>query len=102
VRKLLRRCVSTVLRLRNSSWAISGWCGGRRRGAPHPARAGARTDRTPRQRRRDRPRAHLDGRAVPLEALGRTPQTDPQVVVEVLYTIWVSTLYGTTDASVAS
>jgi hypothetical protein len=29
------------------------------------------------------------------EALGRTPQADPQVVVEVLYQIWVSTLYGT-------
>ena len=29
------------------------------------------------------------------EALGRTPQTDPQLVVDVLYKIWVSTLYGT-------
>ena len=29
------------------------------------------------------------------EALGRTPQTDPKLVVEVLYTIWMSTLYGT-------
>ena len=28
------------------------------------------------------------------EALGRTPQVDPQVVVDVLYRIWVSTLYG--------
>jgi TetR/AcrR family transcriptional regulator, ethionamide resistance regulator len=27
------------------------------------------------------------------EALGRTPQADPQTVVEVLYRIWVSTLY---------
>jgi AcrR family transcriptional regulator len=30
------------------------------------------------------------------EALGRTPQADPQLVVEVLYKIWMSTLYGTT------
>lgn len=29
------------------------------------------------------------------EALGRTPQADPQVVVEVLHRIWTSTLYGT-------
>ena len=29
------------------------------------------------------------------EALGREPQTDPDLVVEVLYTIWMSTLYGT-------
>lgn len=28
------------------------------------------------------------------EALGRTPQADPKVVVDVLYNIWVSTLYG--------
>src|SRR3954451_23648262 len=32
------------------------------------------------------------------EALGRTSQTDPQLVVEVLYKIWVSTLYGTATA----
>lgn len=30
------------------------------------------------------------------EALGREPQTDPQLVVEVLHNIWTSTLYGTT------
>ena len=29
------------------------------------------------------------------EALGRTPQTDPQLGVEILYTSWMSTLYGT-------
>lgn len=29
------------------------------------------------------------------EALGRTPQADPAVVVEVLHRIWISTLYGT-------
>lgn len=29
------------------------------------------------------------------EALGRTPQADPNVVVEVLHRIWTSTLYGT-------
>src|SRR4051794_3259606 len=28
------------------------------------------------------------------EALGREPQTDPRVVLDVLYAIWVSTLYG--------
>jgi AcrR family transcriptional regulator len=33
------------------------------------------------------------------EALGRTRQADPQVVVEVLYNIYVSTLYGTTPPS---
>jgi AcrR family transcriptional regulator len=33
------------------------------------------------------------------QALGRTSQTDPQVVVEVLYNIYVSTLYGTTPPS---
>lgn len=32
------------------------------------------------------------------ETLGRTPQTDPRVVVDVLYTIWISTLYGTVAA----
>ena len=31
------------------------------------------------------------------EALGRTPQADPQVVVDVLYNIWMSTLYGTIE-----
>lgn len=30
------------------------------------------------------------------EALGRTPQADPQLVVEVLHQIWMSTLYGAT------
>ena len=29
------------------------------------------------------------------EALGRTPQAEPQLVVAVLYKIWTSTLYGT-------
>jgi TetR/AcrR family transcriptional regulator, ethionamide resistance regulator len=33
------------------------------------------------------------------EALGRTPQADPQLVVEVLYRIWVSTLYGSDPPS---
>lgn len=28
------------------------------------------------------------------EALGRTPQVDPDVVTQVLYNIWISTLYG--------
>jgi hypothetical protein len=28
------------------------------------------------------------------EALGRTPQTDPRLVVEVLYRIWTAALYG--------
>ena len=28
------------------------------------------------------------------EALGRTPQTDPRVVADVLYNIWMSALYG--------
>ena len=28
------------------------------------------------------------------EALGRTPQADPTLVVDVLHDIWVSTLYG--------
>jgi TetR/AcrR family transcriptional regulator, ethionamide resistance regulator len=28
------------------------------------------------------------------EALGRAPQADPQLVVDVLYNIWISTLYG--------
>ena len=32
------------------------------------------------------------------EALGRTPRTDPQLVVDVLYRIWMSTLYGTTQS----
>jgi AcrR family transcriptional regulator len=32
------------------------------------------------------------------DALGRTPQTDPELVIEVLYKIWVSTLYGPTTA----
>jgi TetR/AcrR family transcriptional regulator, ethionamide resistance regulator len=30
------------------------------------------------------------------DALGHTPQKDPKLVLEVLYNIWVSTLYGTT------
>jgi hypothetical protein len=30
------------------------------------------------------------------ETLGRTPQGDPRLVVEVLYKIWVSTLDGGT------
>ena len=30
-----------------------------------------------------------------METRGRTPQADPKVVVEVLYRIWMSTLYGT-------
>jgi hypothetical protein len=29
------------------------------------------------------------------DALGRSPQQDPKLVLEVLYNIWVSTLYGT-------
>ncbi|MDX7985843.1 TetR/AcrR family transcriptional regulator [Xenorhabdus sp. 12] len=29
------------------------------------------------------------------EAFGRTPQTDPKVVVKVLHNIWISTLYNT-------
>jgi TetR/AcrR family transcriptional regulator, ethionamide resistance regulator len=29
------------------------------------------------------------------DALGRTPQTDPTLVLETLHNIWVSTLYGT-------
>src|SRR4051794_28744703 len=30
------------------------------------------------------------------DALGHAPQKDPKVVLEVLYNIWISTLYGTT------
>lgn len=36
------------------------------------------------------------------DALGRTPQKDPKLVVEVLYNIWVSTLYGNTASRPAS
>ena len=32
------------------------------------------------------------------DALGRTPQTDPKLVLETLHNIWVSTLYGTARA----
>jgi len=35
------------------------------------------------------------------EPLGRTPQTDPQVVVDVLCRIWIPTLYGRVESCVA-
>jgi AcrR family transcriptional regulator len=55
------------------------------------------------QRRGQVPRLHADETARALvwlverylsEALGREPSTDPATVVDVLYRIWVATLYG--------